>query len=302
MTISRKDNCLPKLKTLLLLVCIGVCLAVGISYFVLSKQSSSTNPSNFLEKKHQHQRAGQFRSVPWREYFSYANSSAGILYPNKFPDCLYILQQSVEVATNRTKIQLLQSMNTYWKHAVGFRKVHLRLNLQLLVDVVQVLNEQAPTLEDLKQREGQNQRTTINPLPHAFLLHQRIFRSGGSFPFFANWNPSPNFNLDSCRSAGNKTDPNGLVPVFQSAVPLDCWPEMSYLTVPISPILKHVFGTAKANHRKPITSMATSGPEQQQNHAVAFIVTTDANKMDLEFRSILDQISQSELKHQIIGT
>ena len=209
---------------------IGTCLWLVACFFyfrlsytrdVQTLQSSSSSTKGGLRQ--------QASPVDFSPMLEFMNASAGEIYSDHFPDCLYILQQTVDPATNRTRYVLKQSMNDYWKHVVGFRRIQLKFNLGILVDMVETLNMDAPLVAHLA--ENILDPKTPRRYQHE-LLHQRIFEAGGSFPFYAHWkvlHPDPQICDDTHH-----------FPIFRRALPTLCSSDFNHWLIPTAPIIRQI--------------------------------------------------------------
>ena len=170
----------------------------------------------------------------------YINVTASKMFPDKLPDCLYLLrQQPIDPQDKDQRITYFieQSMNMYWKHDKSFRKHHLHYDMPLLDDATDALNQQAPVAATVLEPDKQK----TNDTKHA-ILHQRIYEAGGSLPFLINWRPS----LPTTKTTSNScpsSHPHGF-PIFQRALSADCSDYQNdniafqYWTIPTAPILK----------------------------------------------------------------
>jgi hypothetical protein len=209
-----------KSKSLLFLssILVGCLLAYGFLHAGSGVSSYSSLKST-----------GEGPGVSFPPMLNFINESAGAIYPDNFPDCLFVLKQTMQPKTNRTKYVLEQSMNSYWKHAIGFRRVMLKLDTEVLEKMVEKLNLDAPAYAHLEDNllEKQNHYGT-----HHAIIHQRIHDAGGSFPFYTHWKViHPDASICENPSA---------FPIFRRAIPIECGETFSYWTIPTAPILKQI--------------------------------------------------------------
>lgn len=199
-------------------ILVGCLLAYGFSH-------TGRGGSSYASPKS----TGQGPGVSFPPMLNFINESAGAMYPDNFPDCLFVIKQTVSSETNRTKYVLEQSMNSYWKHVVGFRRVMLKLDTEILENMVERLNLDAPAythLEDDLLKKKNHYGTN-----HA-IIHQRIHDAGGSFPFYTHWKvPHPNASICENPSA---------FPIFRRAMPIECGHNFSYWTIPTAPIFRQI--------------------------------------------------------------
>lgn len=257
----------------------------------------NSNNNNLAHNNNNQQRHG----VDINSMLNFINESASkMYYPDNFPDLLFVLKQiqvvqkdddninddddttatsmsnnSQPTATtkNVTQYVLLQSMNTYWKQAHPFRKHQLGFNQQFLLDAVQILNRNVPSLLELNgHNDNENSSNYLR-------LHQRIHDAGGSMPFYTNWKLHLNTNLTQVicpdknrNSKSNITIP--AIPIFQRALPVGCfggngttdatlYNDYDYWTIPTSSILQQL---------EPQFGIWTSRTSGKQHRAVVIAV------------------------------
>jgi hypothetical protein len=177
--------------------------------------------------------------VAFPPMMEFINNSAGLLYPEHYPDCLFVVKQTIDPATNRTRYVLEQSLNDYWKHVVAFRRIQLKFNLGILVDMVETLNMDAPHNSHLQNDQlllldaasASSSSSTNEQVEHA-LLHRRIYEAGGSLPFYTHWNVMHD-DPAICK--------NPLAfPIFRRSMPIECATNFSYWTIPTAPIIRQI--------------------------------------------------------------
>jgi hypothetical protein len=224
-----------------LLLQLGVGLVVCILLFTAISSSSS---SGFHPP-----------GVSLLPFVTYIDQSASQMYPDNFPDLLFVLEQRqvtdvdalTETSKNITQYVLLQSMNTYWKQAHSFRKNLLPFHQDLMDNAIKTLNRNVPSLAELES--GQFEDT--NSFYANF--HLRVHQAGGSFPFFTNWKVYYDNIAAECE--------NHNVPIFQRAIPETCSTGKDFWTIATAPILQQL--------KPKFGAVMPRGPKQEQAVVVA---------------------------------
>ena len=255
---------------------VGLWLAACVVYLRYSSgDASKEGAGSTLSKQNTHQIAP---SIPLQPMMEFMNKSAGVVYTDHFPDCLYVLKQTVEPQTNRTRYILEQSMNDYWKHIIGFRKVQLKFNVGILIDMVELLNMDGPLNAHLQQNllaKNTPQRY------HHQLLHQRIYDAGGSLPFYAHWrilHPDPNI-----------CDTVHKFPIFRRSLPTECSDDFNYWLIPTAPIIRQIKKVNWDFKRKHMV------PRHRQQPKVAVATTASEVKTPTPEWNMLQQKAENEL-------
>ena len=240
-------------------------------------------------------------SIKLQPLMEFMNRTAGIVYKDHYPDCLYILKQVMEPTTNRTKYILEQSMNDYWKHVIGFRKVQLKMNVGMLIDMVETLNMDSPLSSHLQEnllKKGTPQRY------HHQLLHQRIYDAGGSLPFYTHWKILHPNDVTICNDVHKfpifrralPTTSSGSDSTVESATTKCMNDEFQYWLIPTAPIIrqiKKVSWSYKMEHMVPRV-------RQQRKIAVA-TTSTEINDPSTDYYTLQRKSNEHEQDNTLAG-